>query len=134
MARNSDLFDRHAYDLEESIREGAYNLRIKSVTLAHDNGNFFCALIDLENRRRQFHSKPARIVVVGWFFCCRFNLPKYVCRILKTEFLSSLHFPEKYARLRFRKLIFFPHHTTHLFSFRLIRILCSEKRHIVKDT
>lgn len=73
MSRNSELYDRKFYDLEENIKDGVYNLQIKLVDYKHNNGNFFCKLIDLEDRQHQYVSKPAQIVVVGKFNFFFFN-------------------------------------------------------------
>jgi hypothetical protein len=46
--------------------DGAYNLRLKSVLFARDNGRFFCSVNDLETGR-QMVSQPASVVVLGIF-------------------------------------------------------------------
>uniref|UniRef100_A0A915E786 Ig-like domain-containing protein n=1 Tax=Ditylenchus dipsaci TaxID=166011 RepID=A0A915E786_9BILA len=62
ISKNSLLFKKD-YDLLESSRDGEYNLRIRSVSLVRDNGNFFCRLIDLVDGHQK-QSRPAEVVVV----------------------------------------------------------------------
>ncbi|KAI1710406.1 immunoglobulin domain-containing protein [Ditylenchus destructor] len=44
ISRNSIVWDSENYELLEDVAKGEYNLRPKTVSLARDNGKFFCGL------------------------------------------------------------------------------------------
>ncbi|KAI1710687.1 immunoglobulin domain-containing protein [Ditylenchus destructor] len=57
ISRNSIVWDSENYELQEDVAKGEYNLRPKTVSLARDNGKFFCGLAP-------HTSKAAELVVM----------------------------------------------------------------------
>lgn len=64
LSRNDENYSSEHYEIMNDRAKGEYHLHIKAISLAHDNGQFYCSVMDMATKT-QISSRAADVVVMS---------------------------------------------------------------------